>query len=562
MKYNGLRFFLVRHVTFLCLLFACFSCDHLRNDKDIAEFAGVPQDALWIMRFENVQALDAFCQKDAAVGSILYLADSTWLEQAATFKHWMREVPYLSNLAEGAFSISAHAVGTQVNLLFSFPQKEEDSGLMTQLNHKGFHVETIEQTEGLIRHIITPDGEHMYATHAAKRLLFSKSKILLESALHQVKAGYSLASSHDFTYAYKQAQMDLPISLWINIGELSALIRPMYRVAAVNWIQNLHQVGKWMVVDLEKQDRHFAFEGILTHSPAEMSMSQVWMKKEEFRLPVWESLPANVKQAWVESVKNSEDIVNQMIQYREKQSQSGLRLPQITQQLMAPKEVGAFVKEWDPQSLCLANVVMGDGVDVWMTSMHCTRVEAYRKAVVAALGNYNEMTKLGDLQLFRTCAIDSTGAKMKVYTNPFKFLYPYIYGELYTLASDAYIGFYGDYAIMGPTPTAIVEWVQSLRNTRTLNEVPYMQTLRDESENKAIAFYFLRPDIQRTPWINALLPKRLKKISPADFDRKWGGMWMRIRNDDEYLRLEGEFLGRGEADTIRFSNAFGQPFMK
>ena len=563
MKYRGLCGVLKRHLTLLCLLFGCFSCDHIRADKDIAEFAGVPQDALWIMRFENMKSLRAFCEKESAFGSILYVVDSTWLEQEASFEHWMREVPYLSNLAEGAFSISAHPIGTQANLLFSFPQKEEEVSLMPQFTEKGFRIEKIEQSEGTIFQLTTPAGDLFFATYVAKRLLFSRSRILIEGSLHQVKAGYSLASSHDFAYAYKQADMDQPITVFINVQGLSQMIQPVYRAAAVNWIQNLHQLGKWMVADVDKQDRNFAFEGILTHSPAEISISQVWMKKEEFRLPVWESLPATVKQAWVESVRKSDHLVTQMVQYREKQSKSGYRLPQITQQLIAPKEVSAFVQEWDPQSLCLANVVMGDGVDVWMTSMRCGRVEAYRKAVVEALGNYKNMSQLGDMHLSRTCAIDSAGGNMRIYVNPFKALYPYVYGELYTLAADAYVGFYGDYAIIGPTPVAIVEWVQALRKARTLGEVAYMQTIRDESETKAVVFYFLRPDVQRTPWINELLPGRLKKLSPAAFDLKWGGMWMRIRKDDDYLRLEGEFLGRGEtADTLHFSNALGQPLMK
>lgn len=562
-KTRGLRGAFGSRLIFLCFICACASCTHLRGNKDIAEFASVPQDALWVLRFDNLKALHEFCQQESAVGRVLSVADSSWLVREADLEHWMREVPYLSNLAEGSFSVSAHAIGKQACLLFSFPQPQEDPGLLTQLEEKGFKVNKMEQSEGLIYQITTPSSEIMFATHVSKRLIFSKSRILIESSLHQVKAGYSLASSHDFAYAYKQADMSQPVSVWINMEQLGSTIQPLYAFPAVSWIQKMQQVGKWMVLDLEHADHNFLFEGILTYSPAEMSISQVWLKKEEIRLPVWDVLPANVKQAWVESVQNSEGLIGQMLQYRDKQSKAATRLPQHTQQLIAPREISALVKDWDPQSLSLANAVMGDGVDVWMGLMRCSHIENYRKSIMEALGKYNNLNQLADMHLSHLYPIDTTGATIRVYVNPYKGLYPYLYGEMYTLISDAYIGFYGDYALIGPTPVAIVEWVQSIRAHRTLSEVGYMQTLRDEAETKALAFYFLRPDVQRTPWINGLQTEIRKKMAAADFDRSWGGMWMRMQKEDEYIRVDGQFLGRSAgADTLRFSNPVGQPLMK
>lgn len=538
----------------LFLLTGGAACDRLRSNRDISEFASIPQNALWVMRFDNLKAFEELGKPDAAIGGILSVADTAMIEQACVFAHWMKTVPFLNRLSEQAFSISAHAIGKQDSWLFSFPKQPEDMGLWSQLRENGFKTEPLEPTGGELYRVIVPSGEALYAGFVSKNLLVCRSRIVLEGAIHQIKAGFSLASSPDFVYAYEQSGLQGPISMWLNLETVAACAQPIYRAATVNWLHGWHQTGKWMTFDLEPQDRSFEFEGLITQSPAEMSLSDVWKEKEEFDLSVWNVLPVNVKQGWVESVRNSERIIKKMVSYRDKRSESAMRLPQITQQLMAPKEAAAFVKQWDPQSVCLANVVMGDGVDIWMTVTHCGRIEAYQKAVMQALGSYNEMIKLGDLHLVRSFPLDSTGTSLKVYINPFKFLYPYIYGEMFTLASDAYIGFYGNFAVMGPTPVSVLEWVQSVRSGKVLERMDAMQTLKDESKTKAVLFYFLRPDLQRTPWINALRNPKSKKLNPSRFDKKWRGLWMRMRSGDEYLRLEGAFVGRSDQDTLSFSS--------
>lgn len=538
------------------------SCDQIRRSRDISEVAATPQDALWAFRCENAGALSRLMSRDLSLGSLFMTGDSTRVCAMERFNAWLRKLPVLAEIARNPFWVSAHSIGKNQALLISLPQLTHEQLLWQQLRENGFTFLNTQTPDGELIQVKSPTGDQLFAIRQAKRLLVSESRILLESAVHQIKAGFSLASSHDFAYAHEQAGMNRDVCLFVNTEGIAGTAQTVYLPSAVAWVQKIKNLGKWIVLDINKQDQSFGFEGLLTNSPIEMSVSKVWLKKEERRLEVWSSLPANVKQAWVESMEGVDEGVKQMQQYRDKNVKSSELLPQMTQQLIAPKDVSALVKEWDPVQLMLADVVMGDGADVWMNVMRCGRIDEYRRAVVTALGNYDQMTKLGEVHLVRSYPVDSTGASIKIYMNPFKSLYPYLFGKMYALVTDAYIAFDGDYAIIGPTPLAIIEWVGAKRTGKVLSEMGYMQRMINEAETKGLMFYFLRPDIQKTPWINSLQSGVRKKLHPADFDLAWAGAWMRIRPGKDNVRLEGVIMGRSSADTLKFSNPAGLPLMK
>lgn len=435
----------------------------------------IPIDASIVVKTNNLGALSQALKSEndfwLAIDAFKMVGDvNKFFEMAQRLR---KESPaFEETLFNNQLLMSVHVVGKGTPELFfatNIPEKYKPTDLSDLIDKEtgSGYSKSVKEYNGVKIFSYNkntsdiPDGFSI--TYYQGVAMYSKSLLLIESALGQLSAGISLLDSKSFIEANKTAGTNELANVFINHLNLPSLIEPQLHSSKKENIIQLKGIASWSEMDLSIKKDAFYLNGFSQVPDSLNLLYRIFADQKPVKMKVSEVLPAQTAALFFLGISDFNKYIKSFKKYLEGKGRINDYTSNLNdQQALLNTNVETLYRDIFGNQLALAFIPFeGEEYnDCWFVVSETKSKSQANETLVGVIQDYANKNGQSFSSFERSFSVDREKS-VKIYKLPRRGLHESLFGNLFAVANDQYFTFIDSYVVFGSSVESLSRLILS-----------------------------------------------------------------------------------------------------
>ena len=317
--------------------------------------------------------------------------------------------------------------------------------------------------------------------------MYSKSELLIESAIGQLGTGISLLDSKAFSEILKTAGTRVVANVFVNHNRLPSFLSLQLHPSQRTGLQNLAHIANWSELDLSIKDNAFYLNGFAQVPDTLNVLYKIFTRQKPVKMKVPEVLPAQTAALVYLGIS---DIDLYFSSYRKYLESRGRAIAYNQNLEREGRSVGTdltkFYSSFFGNELALAFIPFeGEAYgNCWYIAAEVKGQSLARQELLGVIESFASKSGQPISSFERTFVVDREKS-VNIYRFPKSGLHETLFGSLFAVANDQYFTFIDSYVVFGSSVEALSRLIlANIHNKQLAAEQSFLefsQSLTSES---------------------------------------------------------------------------------
>lgn len=514
----------------------------------------IPIDAAFIIESKNLPTLiDNLHHKNKIwaqlsktsvlnnLDSMLYYPDSIFSKDQVLKKSFENK----------PFGISAHKIGKSTRYLLYFSVKEfADIDELSEKLKPYFNNAAFTKREY--------SSQYIYDVKLNKNILlssfsftmvnnifiFSKSSILIENAIRQLKSDVNILSNNQFKLIKESAGTNVDFNLYINYKEIPKLFNSILNKDYIKSAELFNTFASWTELDANIKNNSIMLNGYTNIGDSTSNYLSVFKSQDAGSSDLIQFFPANTSSFLLVSITDKEAFQKDYQTYLQESYKDKLHQKYIN---IIENKTGNKADEF------IFNI-LEDEIAVVYTDINQANLNQFSYVVLKTIGRSKTeehiqeyLMNLSDKKsskidaLIQTVSIDNQ-TQFQVYNMGTSKIFKTLFGEAFSSCKAQYAGFIDNNLVFGSSPAALKKFMHYNVLKKVLSEDKYYKNFSEYLSNKANIYLYSNIARSSSLYKNYLNSNKRKSFdSEQEIWQKFQAFGIQITNNDKMMFTDAYF---------------------
>ncbi|RLD61517.1 MAG: hypothetical protein DRJ01_07750 [Bacteroidetes bacterium] len=353
-------------------------------------------------------------------------------------------------------------------------------------------------------------NECVYFSYKGGVFILSFSQILVENAIRQIDAKYSLTKFSDFRRISKTAGKNVKANIYINYKTFPKLVSLFVNNKYKNKISSFTNFANWSELDANFKKKSILLNGFTYTNDSINNYLNIFLRQKSQTIETTSIFPENTSSFINVGISDINLFFNDYKKYLDKNQDLysyEKKIKQINDAYKIDLQ-NIFTSFFDNEIA----VVYTDNVDLNNNVFFVVKTKSKSKAkeeLFKILTRYSQKKNISVSDLTFNYKIDDEKS-YKIYETPVKNLPEKLFGNIFSSSQAGYFTFIDNFLIFGNSVNALKKYIYSIVLNKTINNDSNYNQFEDFLSSKS-NFYFYTNISRSVPLYNKYVNNNLKK---------------------------------------------------